>query len=198
MNGPIRSNAIGVNRSNVIEVALIIALMFLTSLGARAQSTNAPSDDAISANVAAADSAALDVGGPALSKGFVVASLQAMGAMRDWQGHLAYMIRNGYPLAEQWLEEDSNRASDLVELAAQAATTRGDRSAIIELNNQYQNLQQWNDYIVDSKRNMQLANLYMTPNGLAGDALFQKTVSCANFLTPMLASGRLSESVSCQ
>jgi hypothetical protein len=202
MTGRNKSNAVALNRSNMIEIAIIIALMFLASLGARAQSqpqSNAsPSGDAIAANSAAADSAAADANGPALSKGFVVASLRAMSAMRDWQGHLAYMIRNGYPLAEQWLSEDSNRAADTLLLAAQAASTRGDRSAIIELNNQYRNLQQWSDYIVNSKRNMQLANLYLTPNGLDGDPLFQKMVSCANFLTPMLASGRMSESTSCQ
>jgi hypothetical protein len=211
MNGLNKANAVGLSKSNLIEVALIIALMFLASLGARAQaqpqaqsqsqsqSNAAPSDDAVAANAAAADAAAAaDVGGPALSKGFVVASLQAMSAMRDWQGHLAFMIRNGYPLAEQWLEEDGNRAQDLVVLAGQAATTSGDRAATIELTNQYRNLQDWNDYIVDAKRNMQLANLYLTPNGLAGDPQFQKMVDCANFLGPMLASGRLSESVSCQ
>ena len=202
MTGRNKSNAVAPNRSNMIEIAIIIALMFLASLGARAQSQSppnaSPSDDAVAASSAAADSAAADANGPALSKGFVVASLRAMSAMRDWQGHLAYMIRNGYPLAEQWLEEDSNRAADTLVLAAQAASTRGDRSAIIELNNQYRNMQQWNDYIVNSKRNMQLANLYLTPNGLDGDPLFQKMVSCANFLTPMLASGRMSESTSCQ
>ena len=202
MAGRNKSNAVALKRSNMIEIAIIIALMFLASLGARAQSqpqSNAsPSGDAIAANSAAADSAAADASGPALSKGFVLTSLRAMSAMRDWQAHLAYMIRNGYPLAEQWLSEDSNRAADMLVLAAQAASTRGDRSAIIELNNQYRNLQQWSDYIVESKRKLQLANLYMTPNGLDGDPLFQKMVSCANFLTPMLASGRMSESTSCQ
>lgn len=216
MNGLNKANAVGLGKSNLIEVAIIVALMFLASLGARAQSQSpqsqsqsqsqspqskdaAPSEDAIAASLAAADAAAAaDASGPALSKAFVVASLQAMSAMRDWQGHLAFMIRNGYPLAEQWLEEDGNRAQDLVVLAGQAATTRGDRAATIELTNQYRNLQDWNDYIVDAKRNMQLANLYLTPNGLAGDPQYQKMVDCANFLGPMLASGRLSESVSCQ
>lgn len=203
MRGPNRSPAVALNRANLMEIALIIALLFLASLGARAQSQSqsetAPSEEAITASIAAADAAAAaEANGQALSKGFVAASLRAMGAMRDWQGHLAYMIRNGYPLAEQWLEEDSNRAQDLVVLAGQAATTRGDRAASIELTNQYRNLQDWNDYIVDAKRNMQLANLYITPNGLANDPQYQKTVECANFLGPMLASGRLSESVSCQ
>lgn len=204
MTGRNKSDAVARNQSNMIEVAIIIALIFLASLGARAQSQPqseaSSSNGAVAANSAAAGSAAADdaASGPVLSKGFVVASLQAMSAMRDWQGHLAYMIRNGYPLAEQWLSEDSNRAADMLVLAAQAAATRGDRSAIIELNNQYRNMQQWNDYIVNSKRNMQLANLYLTPNGLDGDPLFQKMVSCANFLKPMLASGRLSESTSCQ
>jgi hypothetical protein len=185
-----------------MKVAILLTVLLL-SAGAMAQS-NAPdqeSDDAVAVNVVTASPSSVEsatASEPALSKGFVLASLRAMGAMRDWQGHLAYMIRNGYPLAEQWLAEDSNRAADLVALAGQAASTRADRTAITELNNQYRNLQQWSDYIVESKRKLQLANLYMTPNGLEGDALFQKTVRCASFLTPMLASGRLSESSSCQ
>ncbi len=139
-----------------------------------------------------------DVAGPALSKGFVVAGLSAMSALRSWQSHLTYMIRNGYPLAEQWLIEDRDAASDRLLIAAQAATTSADRTALTELNSQYRNLQQWSDQMVEGKRKLELAQIYMSPGGLDNNSLFQKTVECANFLTPMLASGRLRTSTSCQ
>ena len=181
------------------KALILLGLLVVMAGGAFAQSDN--DNETVVVNVETTSPSSVDsaaTGGAALSKGFVLASLRAMSAMRDWQGHLAYMIRNGYPLAEQWIAEDSNRASDLLVLAAQAASTRADRAALSELNNQYRNIQQWSDYIVQAKRKLELANLYVTPNGLDGDALFQKTVRCANSLTPMLASGRLSESVSCQ
>jgi len=175
--------------------AIILALLLLLPASAFAQSA---SDETVVVNVVAESPDSAETAGPALSKGFVVASLQAMSAMRDWQNHLTYMIRNGYPLAEQWISEDTNRASDRLLLAAQAAQTTADRSALTELNNQYRNLEQWSDSIIEAKQRLQLAQLYMSPAALDGDSLFQKTVECANFLTPMLASGRLRQSVTCQ
>jgi hypothetical protein len=197
-------NGIRKATSSIWYTALIVfALLLLLPTGAIAQSQSqnkdGDGDDALVVNVWAASPADSGEGtGPALSKAFIVAGLNTMSALRSWQSHLTYMIRNGYPLAEQWIVEDRGSASDRLLLAAQAASTTADRAALSDLNNQYQNLAEWSDQMVEAKRRLELAQFYMSPAGLDGDVLFQKTVECANFLAPMLASGRLRQSSSCQ
>jgi hypothetical protein len=41
------------------------------------------------------------------------------------------------------------------------------------------------------------ASKYMSPDALENDALFQKILSCAHFLTPVLASGKFQDDPSC-
>src|SRR5262249_13935386 len=101
-------------------------------------------------------------------------------------------------LAEQWLIEDSNTASDRLELAAQAASTTADRTALGDLKNQYRNLQEWNDQLIEAKQSLQLAQLYMSPEGLKNALLFQKTVECGNSRGPVRARGRLREDNACR
>src|SRR5262249_9538824 len=146
-------NGIKKTSSNIWYALIVFSLFLFLRAGAIAQTE--PQDrnvnnDAVVVNVWAASPDSTETGeapGPPLSKGFILAGLNAMSAFRSWQSHLSYMIRNGYPLAEQWLIEDRDSASDRLQLAAQAASTSADRAALADLQNQYRNLQEWSDYI---------------------------------------------------
>jgi hypothetical protein len=132
-----------------------------------------------------------------LSRDLASSGLDAMSVLRQWQGHLAYSIRNGYPVSEAWVAMDRERADMALQQAALRASTDADRYALSLLVNQFESLKQWSDGLLEANRNMRLANYYMSPAGLDNDALFQKTAACGNFLGPMLASGFLSDHSAC-
>ena len=82
--------------------------------------------------------------------------------------------------------------------AATDARTDTDRAALQELVNLFENFQRWSDALVEDFREWDLGRYYMSPTALNDDTLFQKSAECAEFLAPMLASGRLAEDRSCQ
>jgi len=133
-----------------------------------------------------------------LTRSFASSGLDAMTVLRVWQGHLAYSIRNGYPLSEFWIAMDRERADDVLRQAALRTSTEADRMALRALVNQFENLRQWSDGLIEANRNMRLAEYYITPATLNNDPLFQKTAACSDFLVSMLASGQLAEDSSCR
>ena len=134
---------------------------------------------------------------PRLSRELASSGLEAMSVLRQWQGHLTYSIRNGYPLSEAWVTMDRERADLALQQAALTASTDADRIALRMLVNQFENLKQWSDGLLEANRSMRLASYYMSPAGLDNDSLFQKTAACGNFLGPMLSSGRLADHPAC-
>lgn len=132
-----------------------------------------------------------------LSRDLASSGLEAMSALRQWQGHLAYSIRNGYPISEAWVAIDRERADMVLQQATLRVSTNADRYALRLLVNQFESLKQWSDELLEANRNMRLANYYMSPAGLDNDVLFQKAAACGNFLGPMLASEFLLDHPAC-
>ena len=143
---------------------------------------------------AAADTAAEQQ----LSQDFAAAALRATALLREWQRHIASTIRFGLPLCESCIAEDRDQAAEALRLATLLASKDADRTALQELLDLFENFQQWSDALVEGNRNGELGRYYMSPTGLNDDPVLQKTARCAQFLAPMLASGRLAEDASCQ
>lgn len=133
-----------------------------------------------------------------LSPGFASAGLGATATLRDWQAHIAYTIRNGYPLAESWIALDRDRADTALRQAAVMASTDADRMALRLLVNHFEDLRRWSAGLIDANRNLRLAEYYISETALENDPMFQKTSACGDFLASMLASGRFAEEASCQ
>ncbi len=131
------------------------------------------------------------------SRNLAASGLEATRMLRTWQWHLTYSIRNGYPLSESWIAMDRERADIALQQAALTTSTDADRMALRLLVNQFGNLKQWSEGLLEANRSMRLANYYMSPAGLDNDDLFQKTSACGNLLGPMLASGLLSDHAAC-
>jgi hypothetical protein len=143
---------------------------------------------------AAAETAA----GQQLSQDFTAAALRATALLREWQRHIASTIRFGLPLCESCIAEDRDQAAEALRLATLLASKDADRTALQELLDLFENFQQWSDALVKDNRNGELGRYYMSRTGLNDDPILQKTAQCAEFLAPMLASGRLAEDASCQ
>lgn len=134
----------------------------------------------------------------AMSPNFAASALQAAARIRNWQMHLAYTIKNGYPLSEYWIASDRDRASDALQMAVSAATGEADRAALVQLVNLFGNVQSWSDARLEDKKNLRLANYYMSASALDNDESFQNSVSCTNSLMSMLASRRSAEETTCR
>jgi hypothetical protein len=134
----------------------------------------------------------------ALSQDFAISALTAIAQVRDWEMHLAYTLKNGYPLSEYWVISDRDHALDALQFAVSAAKREADRAALVQLVQLFGNVQSWSDARLEDKRNLRLANYYMSALALDNDELFQQTISCTNFLISMLASGRLAEETICR
>lgn len=140
----------------------------------------------------------LKAAGPLLSRDFAVAALKALTSLREWQQQLANAIRKGYPVPEYWIAYYRERAADSLALAAVAATTGPDRTALQELAVNYGDLREWSGQIVEANRNLDMAKYYMSSTALDDDALFQKAAKCESFLAPMFVSLRPGEDPACR
>ena len=179
---------------------LLIVLSSVLLLGpiASAQSDNRENTIVISVWAAEGESAvSAQTAKAALSQAFAASALRAAAQIRDWPSHLVYTFRSGYPLSEYWIASDRDRAADALRLAELAARGETDRAALAQLVNLFGNVQAWSDARVEDKRNLRLANYYMSASVLDNDESFLN-LSCTNSLISMLASGRLAAETTCR
>jgi hypothetical protein len=133
-----------------------------------------------------------------LSRDFAASALRVAAKIRNWQLHLAYALKSGYPLSAYWIASDRGQAADALQLAVFAAKGKADRAALVQLGNLFGNVQSWSDARLEDERNLRLANYRMSASALDNDESFQNTVSCTNSLMSMLANGRLAEETTCR
>ena len=187
------------DKSDRATLALIPLLSLAETAAAQAEQTRSDpvdnSEEKIVVNVwAEADTPAEEQ----LSRRFAAAGLRATTLLREWQRHIAYNIRIGLPLCESCIAADRDQAAEAMRLATLLASRDADHTALEELLNLFENFQRWSDALVEDLREWDLGRYYMSPTALNDDTLFQKSAECAEFLAPMLASGRLAEDRSCQ
>jgi hypothetical protein len=131
---------------------------------------------------------------PGLSKGFLRAGIEAMSLVREWHSALANAIQNGFPIAENWLSGYRNQASAGLRLASVAASTDSDRSALLLLNAELENMKTLSSNYVAARQSLN----YIAPDALANDPLNQKIMNCGHSLSAMAASGQFVDDGSCQ
>ena len=174
------------------------SVMLLSPL-ASAQSDNR--EDPTVANVWAAERDSEVSAQPAktvLSRDFAAFALRVAAKIRNWQLHLAYALKSGYPLSACWIASDRGQAADALQLAGLAAKGEADRAALVQLVDLFGKVQSWSDARIEDKRNLRLANYRMSASALDNDESFQNTVSCTNSLMSMLANGRSAEETTCR
>jgi hypothetical protein len=130
------------------------------------------------------------------SRDFMAAGIEEMAVIREWRSAIAYAIQNGYPIAGDWVASYRGRAAESLRLASIAASTDSDQNALQLLTNEFETVRKWSGNLVEARRSMD-ASKYMSPDALENDVQFQKILSCAHFLTPVLASGKFQDDPSC-
>jgi hypothetical protein len=132
-----------------------------------------------------------------LSRDFMRAGIEELATMREWASTLAYAIKNGYQVTEDWAANYREQAAHNLRLASAAAVTDGDRNALQLLTNEFEAVRQWSDKLVQEKKSMDTAKYALSPNALQNDPQSQKIVSCGRFLAAMLGSASFQDDPSC-
>jgi hypothetical protein len=131
---------------------------------------------------------------PGFSKDFLKAGIEQMTAIREWRSALANAIKNGFPIAEDWLAGYRGQAVTALRLTSVAVSTDSDRNAFQLLSSEFNNMSKLSNQYVAARQSL----TYISPDALENDPLNQKVVSCAHSLASMAASGQFEDDGSCQ
>jgi len=132
-----------------------------------------------------------------LTPQFMKSAIEALALMREWGTTLAYSIKNGYPVTDQWVSSYREQARSGVQTASSSATTDDDRNAVQLLTNEFESVLQWTNKLLDARKSMSAANYALSDNALRNDPLSQKIMTCGHFLGTMLGSGQFGDDASC-
>ena len=132
-----------------------------------------------------------------LSRDFMKAGIEEIALLREWASPMANAISNGYPIAEQWVNNYREQAASGLRMASAAATTSADRNALQLLTNEFEGVRKWSDKLVEAQKSMNTAKYSMSPNALRDEPQSQKLIACWRFLGSMLGSGAFQDDSSC-
>lgn len=133
-----------------------------------------------------------------LSQAFMRTSIEAIALMREWASPIAYAIRHGYPITEEWVANYREEARSGLQQASAAVSTDADRQAIQLLTSEFEAVNEWSNKLLDARKSLSAANYAVSENALQDDPLSQKIVTCARFLGTMLGSGEFEDDASCR
>jgi hypothetical protein len=136
-------------------------------------------------------------GDSAFSRDFMRAAIEQMAQMREWASTLANAIQNGYPVADNWVNDYREQAAHSLRLATVAGSTEADRKGLQLLDNEFEAVRKWSNKLVEARKSMDTAKYAMSASALQDEPLSQKIITCGRFLAPMLASGNFQDDPSC-
>ena len=128
------------------------------------------------------------------SKEFLKAGIEEMSVIREWRSALINLIRQGYPVTEDWAASYRGQAQQNLRLVSVAASTESDRNALQLLTNEFNNMKKLSDRFVEANK----SRTYVSPNALDDDPLDQKILNCAHSLVAMAASNQFVDDGSCR
>lgn len=153
-----------------------------------------PSVSAVPAAVpqaAAAPQAAAPVQG--FSKGFLTASIEAVGQIMEWRNALLRAVQTSVPITQDSMSVYSGRAAQAGRLATVAVVTGDDREADQLIGNQFRNMQMLTQKFIEARSNQQ----DVPQDSLEGDPMLLKIQTCSRALAGMQAGNRFQDDNSC-
>ena len=130
------------------------------------------------------------------SQQFAKAATAQLVLDRAWKDFVSMVIRLGVP-AGSWPQEYRRMAQESMMLAALEASSPADFKFLELLQNQFANLQEWDNTTFTQRANM-VANQSVDPNALSNDPLLAQISACQDGLTTMLLAGGVSDDTSCR
>ena len=132
-----------------------------------------------------------------LSRNFMMAGIETIAQMREWASAMAYAIRNGYGVTEDWAGDYRQKAAASLDAASSSASTDADHNALQLLTNEFNSVGTWSNNLVEAKKSMDTAKYSTSPNALRDEPLSQKIINCGRFLSRMLGSAEYADDPSC-
>jgi hypothetical protein len=133
---------------------------------------------------------------PGLSRDFARLAIAELAEMREWRGAVGIILSYGVPIVGSWPQDYHDRAENDLNQVAVAANTAADHEALLLLQNEFANLEQWAGDIV-STRNSLNATRTVNPNAMQDDQMLSKISNCSRFMNSMLVSGTFADDPSC-
>jgi hypothetical protein len=138
-------------------------------------------------------SSAIEPANRGFSREFLRSGIEEMAVIREWRSVLANAVLHGYPITDEWLSSYRVQAAKNLTLASVALSTDSDRGALGLFTNEFDNMQQMNNRILELHKSMD----YISPDTLENDPLDQRIMNCAHFLASMAAGGQFQDDGSC-
>lgn len=123
-----------------------------------------------------------------LSKDFLRAVVEDIGAVREWRIALLNAVRSS-AVAEDAIAGQSRAAENRFILASAAAVKDSDREVLPLLRNALNNMQKLSDKYVTMRKSM----TYIPPESFDAEPLDQQVRSCADGLVSLAASGQFQD-----
>jgi hypothetical protein len=128
------------------------------------------------------------------SKPFMEAGIEQMAVIREWRVAIMDSVQNNYPISESWVSAQLRRADRNLKLAATAASTDDDRSAVPLLTAELKNVEKLSDRILAKRRQAS----YIPPRSLNNDPLDKQILACAQSMAAMVANNAFVDDANCR
>jgi len=133
---------------------------------------------------------------PGLSRNFASLAIAELAEMREWRGAVGTILTYGTPVVGSWPQDYRDHVGANLEQVGLAASTAADQDALQLLRNEFSNLAQWADGVVNTRQSMNATNT-VRPDTLQSDQTLAKISDCSRFLSSMLVSGVFADDQSC-
>lgn len=141
-----------------------------------------------------AASTAVEQGKPQqLTKGFLDAQIEALTQIREWHVALVNAVTKSFAISENWVGPIQRSAEAKLQLALAAATSGPDQQAAGLLRNEFANMQQISDQLLQ----MHAQAAYISPDIFNNNALDAKILGCQSVLAQMAATRQFQDDAQC-
>jgi hypothetical protein len=127
------------------------------------------------------------------SRDFLKATIDAMGAIKDWRTAIVNAVQHTYPVTEDLVGGFRSTADSKLSLVSAAAATDSDRECVPLITSEFANMQKLSDQYLATQKNM----TYVSPDAVGNDPLDQQVLSCAHSLSSLPAGGAFQDAAAC-
>jgi hypothetical protein len=130
---------------------------------------------------------------PGLTQNFLSAEIAALAQVREWHVALVNAVNSNTPVTDAFAGPIKRQAEAKLQLALAAATSGPDQKAAELLRNQFANMEQMSDQLVQTSAQA----THISPDIFTNNALDAKILACQNTLSQSAASRQFQDDAQC-